>query len=128
MNQTIERKRKSLRGLFPDYITASTRMIGNPLKMLDGNKVSSLDKSQLKHLLEKQCFSEEEKSYIKELRRKYQCRQTSLKHREAEKVQEIATVIEIEGLEIVRNSLLSEKNYLVKDIHLYLVELRNGAQ
>ena len=127
MNQTTEQKHQSLSGLFPDYNGVKTTRIRNPLRMLDGKKVSLLNKSQLKKLLDKQCFTEEEKSYIKEQRRKFKCRQTSLEHREAEKVLEIATIIEIEGLGIVRDALLIEKDNLTKDIDLYLAKLRIGA-
>lgn len=43
---------------------------------LDGEKVANITKVKLKNLLIKPFFSEEERSCIKELRRKYQCRRT----------------------------------------------------
>ena len=84
--------------------------------VLDAEKFANITKVKLKTLLFKPCFSEEERSCIKELRRKYQCRRTSKKHREIEKVAELATEIEIECLKLEKLKLEEEQKVLIGQI------------
>lgn len=83
---------------------------------LDGEKVANITKVKLKNLLIKPFFSEEERSCIKELRRKYQCRRTSKKHRDIEKVEEMATELEIECLRLEKQKLEEERKVFIRQI------------
>ena len=115
MCDLIRQKDSSLRQFFVDgnqYCSQNT----NLSSLLDGEKVSNITKSKLKKLLTKPCFSEEDKSYIKELRRKYRCRQTSKKHRDSEKVLEISLEIEIDCLKWEKEALKEEKECLKTEI------------
>ena len=99
------------------YITGGQVYWNSSLSsVLDNEKVGNITKIKLKNLLIKPCFSEEERSCIKELRRKYQCRRTSKKHRDIEKVAEMATEIEIECLRLEKQKLEEESKVLIRQI------------
>ncbi|KAI6655118.1 hypothetical protein LOD99_2407 [Oopsacas minuta] len=115
MCDIIRDKENSLRPFFLDG-QKDFQQNTNLSNVLDGKKVSNLNKAKLKNLLRKPCFSKEDKSFIKELRRKYQCRQTSQEQRDAEKVLEMAIQIEIECLKWEKDSLEEEKECIKRQI------------
>ena len=109
----------ALDGLFLDKIEEPILNAKNPLKYLDEKKVAELSKMKLKKILGKECLTDAEKAYIKEMRRKFLCRQIAKKHRDDEKAFEDYMTKEINELLQKRSELLQQRLSLIEDIKVY---------
>ena len=89
---------------------------------LDNEKLSKLSNEVVNQLLKKPCFSEPQKAFIRERRRKSLSSRAAKRHRDGakEKAQEMQN--EIDSLKGVREQLKSEVENLVEEIKMFREE------
>ena len=86
---------------------------------LDNEKLSKLSNDVVNQLLKKPCFSEPQKAFIRERRRKSLSSRAAKRHRDGEKerVQEMQNVID--SLKGEREQLKDEYENLLEEIRMY---------
>ena len=94
-----------------------TKLNEDILSFLDNEKLSRLSNEMVNHLLKKPCFSEPQRAYIREKRRKSLSSRAAKRHRdgEKEKVQEMQQEIEL---------LMGEKQQLKNQVEELLEEIK----
>ena len=94
----------------------------DPLSFIDDEKLSKLTNEFVNQLLRRPCFSEPQRSYIREKRRKYLSSRAAKRHRDGEKEKLADMEKEIDEMKTEKEKLKMEVEELLNEIHMYQEE------
>lgn len=98
------------------------------LALIDTARVMDLSVSDLNNIIEDSAFSEEERAYIRELRRKAMNKKAAEECRRRKKSEEQHLSEEYDSLMATRQTLLSEKDNLSAEINFYKTTITSHEQ
>lgn len=109
---------KALPILHSEYALSSDSVLSNKtfLEMVDINKVLDLSVTDLNAIIDNNTFSDEERAYIRELRRKAMNKKAAEECRRRKKSEEQHLSDEFESLKSKRRLLMSDKGRLQQEI------------
>ena len=89
------------------------------LSLIDRNKVKDVSLVIFNKIIYNDCFTDAERAYIREERRKCVNRRAANVSRRRRKQEDTITEIEMQQMEVAKNDLLKEKCDLVKEIEQF---------
>ena len=89
------------------------------LSLIDRNKVKDVSLVIFNKIIYNDCFTDAERAYIREERRKCVNRRAANVSRRRRKQEDTITEIEMQQMEVAKNDLLKEKCNLVKEIEQF---------